>query len=54
MLLPLWEKQGGNKGSFDESGYEIDHIIEYSLTGNDSIENLQALCSMCHKTKTKR
>ena len=48
---PLWHN---NDGSFDESGYEIDHKIEYSLTEDDSYENLQALCAMCHKYKTKK
>ena len=32
------------RGSFDSSGYQIDHIEEQSLTGNDRLENLQALC----------
>ena len=50
---PLWEREN-NQGCFDESGYEIDHIIEHSLTGNDSLENLQALCVTCHRVKTKR
>src|ERR1044071_8411257 len=51
---PLWNKNGENKGSFDESGYEIDHIKEYSISKNDNIKNLQALCKMCHIVKTKR
>jgi HNH endonuclease/Zinc finger, C3HC4 type (RING finger) len=51
---PLWKIKGIKQGSFDESGYDIDHIIEHSITGDDSIENLQALCKMCHSTKTKR
>src|ERR1044071_3370307 len=50
---PLWEKEGSNKGSFDESGYEIDHIVEHSISGNDNIENVQALCKMCHSVKTR-
>lgn len=50
----LWQKDDENKGSFDESGYEIDHIKEFSLSKDNSEENLQALCLMCHKTKTKR
>jgi hypothetical protein len=51
---PLWEKGGKNAGSFDATGYEIDHIIEWSVTKNDNIDNLQALCIMCHKYKTKK
>ena len=42
------------KGCFDESGYEIDHIVEHSITNDDSLNNLQALCKMCHSVKTKR
>jgi len=48
---PLWN--GENKGSFDESGYEIDHKIEHCLTKNDDINNLQALCKSCHQVKSK-
>src|SRR5277367_6245443 len=33
---PLWEKNGPNKGSFDASGYDIDHIVEFSKTADDS------------------
>ena len=49
----MWEKSGDNRGSFDASGYDIDHIHERSLTGNDEIDNLQALCKCCHSVKTK-
>jgi len=51
---PLWEKSGEEKGSFDESGYEIDHITEFCITTDDNEENLQALCKSCHTVKTKR
>lgn len=43
-----------NDGNFDESGYQIDHIIEHCDEMNNSIENLQALCPNCHSVKTKR
>ena len=49
---PLWKVDGENKGIFDCSGYEIDHIVEWCLTQNDDITNLQALCRMCHGVKT--
>lgn len=49
---PLW-KNNDNNGSFDKSGYEIDHIIEFCISKDNSDENLQALCSMCHRMKTK-
>lgn len=51
---PLWSKIDENKGSFDESGYEIDHIIEHCISHDDSINNLQALCKACHNAKTKQ
>lgn len=51
---PLWKNHGEFRGCFDESGYDIDHIVEHSLTYNDSIKNLQALCKSCHSVKTKR
>lgn len=51
---PLWKIKGIKQGSFDESGYDIDHIMEHSISNNDNIDNLQALCKMCHSTKTKR
>jgi len=49
---PLWLSSDDNTGIFDKSGYEIDHITEWSLTKDDSLENLQALCLMCHRVKT--
>ncbi len=33
-------------------GNNIDHIIPYSLTKDNSLENLQVLCSSCHAKKT--
>ncbi len=50
---PLWKKQDENRGIFDESGYDIDHIIEWCITHDDSIANLQALCKSCHSVKTR-
>lgn len=50
---PLWKINSENRGSFDESGYEIDHIVEHCVSKNDSEENLQALCKLCHTVKTK-
>ena len=32
-----------NKECFDESGYEIDHVIEFSMGGIDDELNLQVL-----------
>jgi len=40
------------KGSFNESGYDIDHIKEIADGGGNENENLQALCPGCHRVKT--
>ncbi len=50
---PLW-KGGDHKGIFDISGYDIDHVIEWSISKDDNLDNLQALCISCHKVKTKK
>ena len=50
-LCPMWLINGG---FFDESGYQIDHIVEVSHGGGNNIENLQVLCPSCHSVKTKR
>lgn len=41
-------------GSFDESGYDFDHIKEHCLSTDNSFENIQALCPNCHRVKTKK
>ncbi len=48
---PMWL---GKQGSFDESGYDIDHIVEVAEGGSDELDNLQALCICCHRVKTTR
>ena len=48
---PLWKV---GDGTFDESGYEIDHVHEHSMSHDDGPANLQALCLSCHRVKTKR
>jgi len=50
-ICPMWIAYGGY---FDESGYQIDHIIEVTHGGGNNIENLQLLCPSCHAVKTKR
>lgn len=47
----LWEMPYRN-GRFDKAGYKVDHIIEYCLTKNNDISNLQLLCPLCHSMKT--
>jgi len=39
---------------FDESGFHIDHIKELRDGGSNELDNLQALCLMCHTVKTNR
>jgi hypothetical protein len=51
--VPGYECPLGGK-SFDESGYHIDHIHELRDEGSNDLENLQALCLMCHSVKTNR
>jgi hypothetical protein len=34
--------------------YQIDHIVPFSLSQNDNIENLMALCPNCHSQKTQK
>lgn len=51
----LWQpSESIYQGSFDEAGYEIDHIKEFSLTYDNAESNLQALCVACHNVKTRR
>jgi len=50
----LWKIKDEYKGSFDEYGYKIDHIIETNISGDDSEKNLQALCYRCYAHKTKK
>ena len=47
---PMWKLYNG---TFDSSGYQIDHIEEFSLSNNNALNNLQPLCHCCHSVKTK-
>ena len=51
---PLWQRADEHRGCFDQSGYDIDHIIEFSISHDDTNDNLQALCKSCHSMKTKK
>jgi len=48
----LWKKPAPSTGIFDLSGYQVDHIVPWCETHDNSIENLQALCPSCHGRKT--
>jgi len=50
-ICPVWTF---NNGEFDESGFQIDHIVEVSHGGSNELTNLQVLCPSCHSVKTKR
>jgi len=39
-------------GCMLDETYEIDHILPLHRGGGDSLCNLQALCSACHRKKT--
>lgn len=39
--------------TFDQSGFQIDHIVELADGGTDDVSNLQALCPSCHSVKTQ-
>jgi 5-methylcytosine-specific restriction endonuclease McrA len=47
-----WKLEGEIKGCFDESAYEIDHIVPYSISHDDREENLQALCARKNVQRT--
>jgi hypothetical protein len=52
---PLWHRTiEDNQGSFDQSGFELDHINELATSGDNSLDNFQALCKSCHSVKTKK
>jgi len=50
-ICPMWKTNGGY---FDESGKQIDHIVEICQGGTNDVSNLQVLCPCCHSVKTKR
>jgi hypothetical protein len=47
----LWKYQDGR---FDDAGYEFDHINEVSISEDNNLSNIQALCPNCHTVKTKK
>jgi hypothetical protein len=50
----LWNKSD-HRGSFDESGYTIDHKVQYRAgRTDDTVDELQALCVMCYRVKMMR
>lgn len=54
FVCPLWQNNDIFKGNFGESGFHVDHIVEFADGGSDEDYNLQALCMDCHAIKTKK
>lgn len=50
---PLW-RRFDDEGSFDQSGYVIDHVTNINVNKNDHVRNLRALCRSCHFIKMNR
>jgi 5-methylcytosine-specific restriction endonuclease McrA len=41
-------------GDFDDAGCQFDHINEFSISKDNSLPNIQALCPNCHSVKSKK
>ena len=52
---PMWRLNEGSvqQGSFDESGFEIDHTPPWRVAHRSDRSVLQALCHSCHAFKTR-
>jgi len=49
-FCPMWKLNGG---SFDISGFEIDHVEPWHKSYRNDRAILQALCHSCHALKTR-
>ena len=47
---PRWKI---DSGVFGADAFEVDHIKARANGGDDSFENLQALCTACHAVRTR-
>jgi 5-methylcytosine-specific restriction endonuclease McrA len=52
MIFQLLDAECNNCGSKDYSRMQVDHIVPKSLGGSNSVNNIQILCSTCHREKT--
>lgn len=51
----VWEAQNGYCeacGEFMDGRFDVDHVVEHVLTGDDDLGNLVALHEGCHQAKT--
>jgi 5-methylcytosine-specific restriction protein A len=58
VRLRVWERCGGRCGACRRElvagdRWDCDHIVALALGGDHREGNLQALCSWCHKRKTR-
>lgn len=47
---PRWQL---DNGVFGAEAFEVDHIMPYSSSGDNSVENLRALCPACHAIRSR-
>jgi hypothetical protein len=54
---PLWTRSNGDLEKISDTpseyAYNIDHIVEHSISSDNNISNLCALCISCHYIKTR-
>lgn len=47
-------RDGNRCQACGQPGHEVDHIINVKAGGTDRPDNLETLCTPCHKAKTQR
>lgn len=54
---PLWARNNGDLEKISDTpseySYNIDHIVEHSISSDNNVSNLCALCISCHYIKTR-
>jgi hypothetical protein len=54
MKEAILERQRGVCALCEDPGTEFDHVTPLCLGGSNSIDNMRALCSLCHSEETDR